>query len=525
MNYEDASDKVKRASIEGFGKRFRVHTDISSCFHSIYSHSIPWAVLGFDVAKSMMSSKCLGLHWSDKLDTYTRKSKRNETLGIAIGPASSSIIVELILGRIDTELTKMGFEFRRYIDDYVCNCETHEDAKLFIRVLGQELNRFKLNINLHKTKIVDLPEPISDDWVSELAGCLPTIYICEKYSRRKYLLPEVINYLDTAVRVNKRTPDGSVLKYAMKTIVHHIDEHSITEVLHYIINLAWHYPLLLPHLDILLSSDSVDPSNYGDSLNKIIVENAKNKRSDGMSWPLYYLKKYSIAVSNEAYAEVLKSEDCLAMVCLYSLGCMQQHIIEFAYGLLCKTDYEKDQYWLLLYELYRDGHFNNVYEDDKVFELLKKYDVTFLPVADKTSSLEDYCSYLNGPFHTFGMDPNDLSNSVEIELASYENWVGILKQEYSGFIPSPKSLKEALLPFHILSDKGSLEKWMPLISRMNQVLIKENYYDWSRNEHFLSVMDAVLNVQLKKINYPEKSYVFTKSYLMGKAVDYFRKIQ
>ena len=48
MNYEDATDKIRRSSVEGFAKRFRVHSDISSCFHSIYSHSIPWALLWID---------------------------------------------------------------------------------------------------------------------------------------------------------------------------------------------------------------------------------------------------------------------------------------------------------------------------------------------------------------------------------------------------------------------------------------------------------------------------------------------
>ena len=141
MNYEDSSDKVKRSSTNGFAKRFRVHADIANCFHSIYSHSIPWAVLGFDKSKSILSSRRkTDKHWTDTLDAFTRKSKRNETLGVAIGPATSSIIVELILGNIDKSLISKGFNFERYVDDYICHCTTHEDTQIFIRVLGQELD-------------------------------------------------------------------------------------------------------------------------------------------------------------------------------------------------------------------------------------------------------------------------------------------------------------------------------------------------------------------------------------------------
>jgi hypothetical protein len=174
--------------------------------------------------------------------------------------------------------------------------------------------------------------------------------------------------------------------------------------------------------------------------------------------------------------------------------------------------------------LYRDGHISNVYEDDNVFKLLKKHDVTFLPVAGETSSLEEYCSYLNGPFNTLGMDPNDLSNSVEIELSSYDNWVGILKKEYSGFIPSPKNLVEALLPFHILSDKSSLEKWNPLVEIMDQTIAKENKSDWFENKEFLAVLDAEINDQLTKMNYPENSFEFTKKHLTDKTVEYYRSV-
>ena len=36
----------------------------------------------------------------------------------------------------------------RYIDDYICFCETYEQEQLFIQQLGKELSTYKLNINL-----------------------------------------------------------------------------------------------------------------------------------------------------------------------------------------------------------------------------------------------------------------------------------------------------------------------------------------------------------------------------------------
>lgn len=402
MNYEDTSDRINRLSNDSFAKRFRVHSDIASCFHTIYSHSIPWAVMGFDAAKAAVKkNRKAKKHWSECLDQAVSRSKRNETLGVPIGPATSSIVVELILACVDRCLNKKGFEFKRYIDDYVCHCDTHELAKQFVRELASELDKFKLNINLNKTKIIELPTPSADGWITRLAECLPTNYIDDSFSRRKYSLVEAQNYLDTAVRLNKETPDGSVLKYAIKTIAPNIHEFAMPSILNSILNLSWHFPTIIPQIDFLLSHENIDPKDYVEKLNSIIVENAKNNRSDGMAWCLYYLFKFKIPISQEAGSLVLESKDCTSLILLYFIKKDNQKIIDFAHEILNRSDYEKDQYWLLLYQLYMDEKIEKVYENDNAFELMKKYEVNFLPDKSNTSMGERYCDYINNPFSDF----------------------------------------------------------------------------------------------------------------------------
>ena len=401
MNYEDVSEKINRVSNESFGKRFRVHSDISSCFHTIYSHSIPWAALGFKEAKKALNDKSLQTHWSNRLDANVRMCKRNETLGLPIGPATSSVVVELILANVDAQLDNKGFGYKRYIDDYVCHCETHEKAKDFIRELSSALEKFKLNLNLNKTNIIELPDPNTDEWISRLSSSLSSPYVDANFTRRKYTLSEAQNYLDVAIRLNNETPDGSVLKYAIKTIVPNLADFAIPSILDSALNLCWHFPIILPHIETLLSSNQIDVTNYKEKINAIILENAKNNRSDGMAWGLYYLWKFKLQVSIEAYSLVLKSKDCISILLLYSLKQTEQHIIDFAFDLLCKSDYEKDQYWLLLYQLYIDGKIKKIYKNDDAFELLKTYKVNFLPNKDIKSVTETYCDYIS-KFSMFG---------------------------------------------------------------------------------------------------------------------------
>jgi hypothetical protein len=57
MDYDDSLSKSHHTQKQSFGKRFKVHSDVSNCFPSIYSHAVPWALVGFDEAKAKKGVK------------------------------------------------------------------------------------------------------------------------------------------------------------------------------------------------------------------------------------------------------------------------------------------------------------------------------------------------------------------------------------------------------------------------------------------------------------------------------------
>ena len=57
------------------------------------------------------AERTLPNHWSADLDRLTRNCNQRQTVGIAIGPDTSRIISELILSRVDAELTSAGTDF------------------------------------------------------------------------------------------------------------------------------------------------------------------------------------------------------------------------------------------------------------------------------------------------------------------------------------------------------------------------------------------------------------------------------
>jgi|TARA_R110000787_G_scaffold267761_1_gene374135 hypothetical protein len=387
MNYEEPSTKRRRYYNSSFSRFFRVHSDISNCFNSIYTHSLPWAIIGIAEAKNNREPK----EWFNKLDALQRHTKRNETQGIPIGPASSNIFVELVLNSVDKKLIESGYHFHRYIDDYTCFCETNDEAQRFIHHLSSELAKFRLTLNLSKTSITSLPHPADDGWVLELHSYLPNRYAQPEGLEDKLTANEVISYLGNALNLNKSTPDGSVLKYAIHLIIDHIHDASKSDVFLAILELSFHYPVLIPYVEKLIEGG---PTLYEldatQDIEKIAFENLKKHRSDGIAWPLHILKSGGIKPSQELADAIVESGDSLSITLLSDFEIDRNKIVEFCNELAEADNYTKDNYWLLLYQMYIREEISNPYEDD-VFPTIQGHDVNFIPNKAKSRS-EEICS-------------------------------------------------------------------------------------------------------------------------------------
>ncbi len=393
MDYESAEDKVERHVERTFNKKFHVHTDISNFFPSIYSHSIPWALIGFDNAKKQRDSKL----WFNHVDKCQMSIKRNETNGVPIGPATSNILSETILVRIDETLKTDGFSFVRFIDDYTAYFDTYEEAERFIRRLGEELSKYKLLLNAKKTIIEQLPCPSSDEWIIDLTTRMPN---------KESVVPlNLIRFLDYAVNKQATSPDGSVLKYAAKIIIKNIDSKAADLVLKYLLGLCIKFPILISVLHALF--DKIDVTNgfvYSDQLIKVLDEHTINKRSDAMAWILFYLNKFTQPIPSDTAKHIIESGDCVSILLLYLSKQYDAEVIAFCNS-LDKTDiFLLDQYWLLLYQLFLDGKIGNPYSDENAY-------------TDQTESKTD-----------------TIQNAMQREIQAFE----ILKAEGVNFVYVPK---------------------------------------------------------------------------------------
>jgi len=145
-----------------------IKLDISKCFDSIYTHSLPWALLGRETAKEQRTPS--KKTFAGVFDRIMQQMNYNETNGIIIGPEFSRIFAELILQSIDRSLYlklrdepfhyfhKRDYEIFRFVDDYFV---FHNDDKIkdvILRELQEQLKNFRLHLNTGK--MIDYAKPM-----------------------------------------------------------------------------------------------------------------------------------------------------------------------------------------------------------------------------------------------------------------------------------------------------------------------------------------------------------------------------
>ena len=146
-------------------------SDIAQCFHSIYTHSIPWAIHGIEQSKSDRKQQSAE-NFFNALDFFIRNGQRGHTRGVLIGPDAYRLVAEFVLARIDEELHNAAEEeivgAARHVDDYYIGIKSESDAQFVLSKLREILATYELHLNDQKTHILSSIEPINDLWAQRL---------------------------------------------------------------------------------------------------------------------------------------------------------------------------------------------------------------------------------------------------------------------------------------------------------------------------------------------------------------------
>jgi len=360
------------------GAMFLAKADISKCFHSIYTHSIPWALNGRSEAKSKRGLLELS---GNLLDKCTQNIRDKQTNGLLIGPHSSNIISEIILTRIDNSLLKKGYEkLKRHIDDYQFYAESYEQAEKFLHDLGLLLREYELNLNEKKTSILSLPRPSDENWIRELNS-----FSFSSEKEVKYFTIRM--FLDLALELAQSAGTSAPLNYAIKMMPEKLNERAKHLYVQEAINLSLSFPYLAPYLDEYVFEKYLYEGiekKIGDFANKILMLGIKKLYPDAIAHGFYYAIKYEakLEITSEKVMEIMEFDDCIVKVLLLEYA-KRNKLKEILKVIKKSSDSLKsgekrdvERQWLFVYQTWTEDELKG--NGHKFLAELKKLNFSFL---------------------------------------------------------------------------------------------------------------------------------------------------
>ena len=140
---------------------YLLETDITDCYGSIYTHSIPWALHTKHEAKKKTNrdkNSLIGV----AIDSHLQDMSYGQTNGIPQGSKIMDFIAEIVLGYVDSllteELEKLNIEdykILRYRDDYRVFTNNPFESEQIAKKLSEILSDIGLKLNADKTKSSD----------------------------------------------------------------------------------------------------------------------------------------------------------------------------------------------------------------------------------------------------------------------------------------------------------------------------------------------------------------------------------
>ena len=133
-----------------------IQIDLTDCYGSIYTHAIGWALHGKSTAKANKNSQSYLL--GDSIDKLIRHMRNGQTNGIPQGSVLMDFIAEIVLGYLDSEISKRiapkeKYRIIRYRDDYRIFINDLSLGKRIVKVISECTEDVGLKINNSKTQI------------------------------------------------------------------------------------------------------------------------------------------------------------------------------------------------------------------------------------------------------------------------------------------------------------------------------------------------------------------------------------
>lgn len=368
MNYGSTESILQKLELS-IGKKYLVKADISQCYASIYTHSIPWALVGKEIAKQKQNDN----EWYNTIDKTARNTMNRETHGIPIGPHTSNILSEIVLCAVDKELSE--YSYIRDIDDYECYVESEEVGKQFLLHLSNSLNKYGLRINHKKTTIEKQPHAEAYHWTVDINEKVQILNSNSSINGKN-----MQHFLHSCIQIMHNNDDNaSIVLYGIKSIdPKKLSDRAIQVLIMESTSLAITNPYLMQTIEEYVYSKYLiecifDLPIY---LNKMYKQFIIEECYDALSYTIQIATKYKIRLNSFDVEKIINSKDCILLLCTliycrhFKLNNEIDQLKEYAKKLNSNKD-SREENWLFIYECLD-------VELDEYWKTLKKNNVSFL---------------------------------------------------------------------------------------------------------------------------------------------------
>jgi hypothetical protein len=362
--YPTLQQAKKVAILSAFDKLFLVKIDISQYYPSIYTHTLPWALLGRDRAKQLyrMPNNIRQLepdfptyNFADELDRRVRLIQEGQSVGIPIGPDISHVISELIGSHFDQRLNARfpGLRAFRYFDDYEIYVDGEERAQEILRFAQEILAEFQLSINESKAVIKRFPFEFEEAWVREI----------NSYPFDSNIANHIRQYFSMIFGLVEQFPEktSTIAKYALRTFERRtstITQSNWPLFQSLLLKTALIAPSCLDIVSRILETyrQFVVPATVASTIIRLLEQHSSLNHHFEIVWGLWILKQFNIQLSTQFVALIIAGGNPLCVLLLLDMeasgliegGQIAQNLKQGLSDALNNRDDAAD--WLLYYE-------------------------------------------------------------------------------------------------------------------------------------------------------------------------------
>lgn len=372
-----------------------VSVDLRAFYHSIYTHTIPWAILGKTKAKAEKFSK----HYANTLDKYCRNAQDQQTIGLPVGPDTSRVIGEIIASAIDERLrAETGITSRdasRYVDDFTISSSKGLGGDALIAAARRAAAEFELELNHEKSAIVATSTYLGNGWKHVARSHRPT---------SPYALDDFKRFFYEISRLARELPDVNVEKWALQNariafIQAKTDDWDRLQS--HLINAYRRNSTLISLLVELLIDRQSRCNDVGleavrDFLDHRIPALALEDRTGELIWLLFLMIALKVKLDAQRFERLCSLEEPMCALLLnvaQDRGLISGDIDRSLWDQSLTPDGLRGPMWLYAYECSRRGFTGNVpaafIQQEPYFSILHERNVTFLNLDENLAAVAE----------------------------------------------------------------------------------------------------------------------------------------